>query len=238
MGAVSGPAFADSAADKQRAAELAAQSADHYKRGEFEVSAALLRQAYALYPEPNLLYNLGRSLESVGDAKGAVEAFRKYLDTNAKIDDRGAIERRIKTLEAEIAERERREQTDKRPEPPPPPPQPVPKISQPAERPPEPGLSPLPWIVIGGGVALIGGGALFGVQASDRHDQAVTEPTGLEAQRLQDSAKSRATLANVLFIAGGAAVIGGVIWEIRDRKHRRDTVVRASGSAIQLEVTW
>src|SRR5260221_11002560 len=64
---------------KKHAAELAAESQTHYKRGEFEISVALLRQAYALYPEPNLQYNLGRSLASRGDATDALEPHENYL---------------------------------------------------------------------------------------------------------------------------------------------------------------
>src|SRR5688500_9277618 len=89
-------------ASKQRAAELSAQSAKHYKRGEFEVSAALLRQAYALYAEPNLLYNLARSLEGMGDKQGAVDAYDRYLATGKDIEDRGAIERRVSLLRREL----------------------------------------------------------------------------------------------------------------------------------------
>src|SRR5438046_3134535 len=87
---------------KKHAAELAAESQTHYKRGEFEISVALLRQAYALYPEPNLQYNLGRSLESMGDAKGAIEAYDNYLANGKNIEDRGAIERRVATLKQQV----------------------------------------------------------------------------------------------------------------------------------------
>jgi tetratricopeptide (TPR) repeat protein len=223
---------------KARAAELATQSQSHYKRGEFEVSIALLRQAYALYPEPNLLYNLARSLEGLGDAKGALEAYKSYLAANEKAEDRGAIERRIATLEVEIAEKEKRDK-----------PAPAPVVVQPkpapaqitTQSPPPPSGSKLPIVVIATGAAIIGGGVFFGLAASDRHDQAIAEPNGLEAQRLQDSAKTRATLANVMFIAGGAVAIGGVVWAIAGRRGRREaTSVRAKvGPGVaQLELVW
>lgn len=214
---------ADAAADtsaKQRAAKMAAESAQHYKRGEFEISIALLRRAYALHPEPNLLYNLARSLEGVGDKAGAVEAYKQYLASKAAIPDRGAIERRVATLEAELAPPPVTEVT---PPPPPapvivtPPPDPV-VITQPA--PAADDRSYLPWVPITLGVGMLGGGAWFGYRARTNHDAAVGESSAVTAQQLQDDARSQALLANVLFVAGGAALIGGAIWEWRERGAR------------------
>lgn len=87
---------------KTQALQLAAESERAYKDGKFEKSAELLRKAHDLYPEPILLYNLGRALEGIGDAKGAVEAYDQYLQEAKHIDDRPAIERRIATLKAQI----------------------------------------------------------------------------------------------------------------------------------------
>jgi len=120
---VSAIASADPASDKQRAGELAAESAQHYKRGEFELSAALLRKAYGLYPEPNLLYNLARSLEGMGDKAAAVEAYDAYLQTAKQVEDRGAVERHVATLKAELVDKMARTRPREKPhEPPPPPP--------------------------------------------------------------------------------------------------------------------
>ncbi len=68
-------------------------------------------------------------------------------------------------------------------------------------------------MTLGAGGALIVTGALFGWRASSNHDDAVAEPVQLAAQQLQDSAETDATIANVMFVLGGAAVIGGGIWE-------------------------
>src|SRR5580704_9417382 len=99
----SSPVAADpSPADKRRAAELAAQSGEHYRHGEYEIAVALLRQAYTLYPQPNLLYNLGRSLEKLGDVPGAIEAYEQYLATGSDIHDRDAITERVQALRAKL----------------------------------------------------------------------------------------------------------------------------------------
>src|SRR5678815_1823222 len=67
--------------EKTRALELFAESDQHYKAGEFEQAADLLRQAYDLYPEPLLLYNLARALEGLGDAEGAITQYERYLSS-------------------------------------------------------------------------------------------------------------------------------------------------------------
>ncbi|HEY5952671.1 MAG TPA: tetratricopeptide repeat protein [Kofleriaceae bacterium] len=218
-------------ANRKRAAELSAQSAQHYKRGEFEVSAALLRQAYALYAEPNLLYNLARALEGMGDKAGAVDAYEKYLAIAKQIEDRGAIQRRVSTLKAELAAQTR---PIERAEPPlaspsqppvvepaaqPPPVEPSPRITPPSK---------LPWIPIVGGIAVIGGGVGFGLQARNLEQMSIDEPNALDAKDQHDTARKNAMIANVLFAVGGAALVGGIVWEVlvlREQHQKTDLPV-------------
>jgi tetratricopeptide (TPR) repeat protein len=241
-------AFADpNAAAKKHAAELAAEAAQHYRRGELEVSAALLKQAYALYPEPNLLYNLARSLEGVGDKQGAIDAYEKYLETAKQIEDRGAIERRVATLKSELASSAPAPEPTKEP----PPPSPEPAASEPTPAPTPAAVSPhdeeeapsrLPIVTMALGVAIIGGGAGAGVLASRDHDKAAMAATGSDAQSLQNSAHTYATVANVLFIAGGAITVAGLIWEIHEHSAHSGSRVSARAKvgpgAVGLEVNW
>lgn len=224
-------------ADKKHAAELAQESQQHYKRGELEISAALLRQAYALYPEPNLLYNLGRSLEGLGDKQGAVEAYENYLATAKEVDDRGAIERRIATLKAELAERAKPVEPTPPPpiEPVKPPPEKIIVIAPAVEQP-----SALPWLPIGVGAAAIGAGVLFGVTARGAHDDAVAAVSGVDAQKRQDDAHRDATIANVAFIAGGVVLAAGIAWEIYEHRHRDapTTALRAKIAPANVALEW
>ena len=228
------PSKTDSA-NRKRAAELSAQSAQHYKRGEFEIAAALLKQAYALYAEPNLLYNLARSLEGMGDKAGAADAYEKYLATGKQIEDRGAIERRIATLKADLAVQQRA----KEPESAPPPAEPE-RVPEPHEvvidyEPP----SKLPWIPMLGGIAMIGGGIGLGLAAKSLEQQAIDEPNALQAKDLHDNARRDAMIANVMFAVGGAALVSGIVWEVfvlRDHRKKTDTVkpiVSARGIALE-----
>ena len=241
---VAATAHADDKTAKRRAGELAAEAQQHYKRGEFEVSAALVRQAYALYPEPNLLYNLARSLEGMGDKKGALEAYQQYLATGKDIEDRGALERRVATMQAEL------DAANKPAEPPPtvaapaPTPAPAPLLvsAPPFHEAPEEPASRVPLVVIGLGVLAAAGGGGCALVANNRHDDATSTASALGAQSLQTSAQHYATAANILFVAGGAIAIGGLVWEIHSLgSHRRASMTaraRVAPSALGLEVSW
>jgi tetratricopeptide (TPR) repeat protein len=222
------------AADKQRAAELAAQSAEHYKRGELEVAVALLRQAYALYPQPNLLYNLGRSLEKLGDAKGAIDAYAQYLAAAKNVPDRDIIEHRIAALKAKLP-----------PEPPPPPPPPParppvvaappPIVTSPPSRA-ATAPSAWPWVTLGMGVALEGTGGALGYLASQHHEDAVASKVATTAASLQSEAQHLALAANVLFAVGGVVAVTGLVWEVHDHHRAHRAEVRLSPSAVT--VRW
>src|SRR6185436_17537640 len=95
--ALAGTAAADDSKDKERALALFEKSDKAYKAGKFEQAVKLLQEAYGLYPEPILLYNLGRAQEGLGDVSGAVESYERYLKDAKQIKDRGAIERRVET---------------------------------------------------------------------------------------------------------------------------------------------
>src|SRR6187551_664805 len=56
-----------SAADVEKARELAKKSADAYRRGDFNEALTLLTEAYALERQPVLLYNKARAHEGLGN---------------------------------------------------------------------------------------------------------------------------------------------------------------------------
>jgi prepilin-type processing-associated H-X9-DG protein len=229
-------------ADKKRARELAAESAKAYKRGELEVSAALLKQAYALYPNPNLLYNLGRSLEGMGDKRGAVDAYTRYLAEAKDIDDRDAIERRISAIEAELETLEKAREPEPKPQLAPaaaPTPQPIPKEPPSVDRA-RGKPSKLPWIPIITGAAVLGAGGRFGYLSRDREHQAANAPTGLEAERLHDEAARHARFANVAFVGGSVLLVGGIVWKLASggSSSGARTGVRASIGQRMIAVEW
>lgn len=217
---LSGTAQADDNRDK--ALQLFEDSNTAYKAGKFEDAADLLRQAYVLFPEPILLYNLGRAQEGLGDRRGAIDSYERYLAQAQQVDDRGAIERRIATLRAQIAQQE----ADAK------------KLRE-VRKP----IAPVdtrsdfekygPWATIGVGGVLIGTGIVFGVRSGSKHDDAVAAPGQRDAAELQASAQHYATVANVLFVVGGIAAAGGIGWKVWQRD---STTVQVTPTAVA--VRW
>lgn len=209
--------------NKSRAAELFKKSADAYLRGDFTQAIALLDEAYALEPEPVLIYNKARAHEGLGHLDEAITLYEKYLAEEPSSADRGAIEQRLVTLRKQrddraavekdraAVEKDRAAVQKERAthvEPPPPPPH---------------RRSMLPYVVLGvGGVGLVGG-TVFGLLAMSRKDAAVAEPVQQTSIDLRDKGRTFATVSNISFIAGGILVAGGAVLWVVDRPGSRST---------------
>jgi tetratricopeptide (TPR) repeat protein len=200
FGAASAHAQAESS--NPEAFALFEESRELYREGRFAEAAERLERAYSIDPAPVLLYNLARARESNGDVDEAIDAYRRYLAEEPSTRDRGAIERRLETLERQRAERHAAEN----PRDPPP----VVVIA------PDAGPSPWPWVTLGVGGASLIAATLMGLFATSSHDDAVAEPSFSQAVSLQDRAETFALTANILFAAGGAIAIAGLLWGIFD----------------------
>lgn len=198
-----------SAAAHARAAELFKKSVETYRSGDFNKTIDLLNEAYALEPQSVLLYNLARAHEGIGNNDAAIETYEKFLAQEPNAKDRGAIEQRLATLRRQRDERlalEKRSTAQPTPQPVEPPP---------VERAPH-RRSVLPYVVGGVGVAGLAAGAVFGLMANSKRDDAVAAPGQRDAIDLEDQAKSRATLSNVSFVVGGVLLAAGVTWWVLD----------------------
>ncbi len=205
------------AAAHARAAELFKKSVETYRSGDFKQTIDLLDEAYALEPQSVLLYNLARAHEGMGNSDAAIETYEKFLVQEPNAKDRGAIEQRLTTLRRQ---RDERLALEKR------------SAAQPAQRaePAAPERRPyrrsvLPYVVGGVGVAGIAAGAVFGLMATSKRDDAVAAPGQREALDLEDDAKSRATLSNVSFVVGGVLLAAGVTWWLLDLKASKSTAI-------------
>lgn len=233
---------------KEKALALFEKSDKAYKAGKFEEAVKLLQEAHTLYPEPILLYNLGRAQEGMGDIEGAIASYERYLEDGKQISDRGAIERRVETLKAQLANqdseaqrlaeeearRKQAEQARQRAEE---------ERRRAEQQRVEDARSPLdkygPWITISAGAALLGTGFIFGGIASSTHDDAVAAPIQRDALELQDSAERSATIANVLFVVGGLTLAGGIGWKVYQWRTGAGTAqVTATPNAVAVGGTW
>jgi len=201
---------------KTEALQLFEQSADLYRQGKFGEAADLLEKAYAMHPEPVLLYNLGRAYDGMGENEKAVTAYKHYLEQVPDAKDKGALSRRIETLEKQIERDKQLAEDEKRRQQ---------QAEQDKGKPVGPtttggtsGAGIWPWVVTGVGAATIGAGLFVGIQAKSKRSDAQDNPISRDAQNDYDSAKSMASTANVLLIAGTVITAGGVTWALLSRK--------------------
>jgi hypothetical protein len=82
---------------------------NHYAQGRFAEAATEFREAHRLSGRPELLYNIHLSERDAGRPRESVEALRAFLDSDAEIPNRGALEARATAMERELAAREARD---------------------------------------------------------------------------------------------------------------------------------
>lgn len=197
---------------RERAVALFAESVTAYREGRFDDAAGLLDEAYALQPEPVLLYNLGRAREGAGDDDAAADAYRRYLaaegtdatDASAARARLAVLDRRIeerRALEARAAEREAEARAAATPPPPPPPPREV---------------AIAPWILAGGGALVLVVGGVLGGLMLDRNAAAQSAPSQLAAVAAHADAETFAVAADVMYGVGVVAAGVGVVWGLVD----------------------
>lgn len=186
----------------------------HYRANKFAEAAQDFQKAYTLSHHRDMLFNVARSREKLGDVAGAVEWYRAYLATQPA--DETAVIHRVKQLGGEPAVAE-----------------PVKAHTSESVGPVETvekGPGPWPWVAAGLSLAAVAGGTVIGFQALGEASDARDADVRSVAQKHKDSAESKALIADVCFgtaaVAAGAAVL---LW------WRADSAAATAGS---IEVTW
>ena len=223
--AAPGGAFAQSN-DVERVEALYVEGAAHFNAGRFQDAIQKFTEAYAVYPQPNLLYNIARSYEAMGALDDAASYYARFLQrkgTDPRI--RAKAERKLRVIQRA------RQKTQPDPSPSLPPPAPPPRASSPDSMPPSAAPTPLSvpayrpppsssltvWKWTTGAVAAAGlvvGGVLYGVGQND-HDKVSNAKdaaaggsaslTQVEADNLIDEGSQKKT-AGIAVISAGAAV--------------------------------
>lgn len=177
--------------------------AAYYQDGKYIEAHVEFLAAYRLSRLPDLLYNLGRVSEKMGQPAEAADYYERYLKERADAPDREALQADIERLRREAAPRPAPPPAAAAPSPPKPAPPPPPRRALP----PWPALG-----LLGGGAALLVvgvalGGAAHGaagqVEAAERFDAALDA----QGRSLQS--------AGIFFdVLGGLALAGGAAWTI------------------------
>ncbi len=192
-----------------------------YRSGRFEEAAREYEEAYRLSERPALLYNIYLSQRDAGNASRSAWALREYLAREPNAQDRAALEVRLRALEATAAEQTAREEELRR-------------AQEEAERVREAerarlaaeeeerrrraasnGLRVPGYILLGTGGAALIAGSITGFMTIDRgHALRAACQGSLCAPAFRDSiseANMLGGLTDVLLIAGGVVLAGGVV---------------------------
>jgi tetratricopeptide (TPR) repeat protein len=212
--------------------------------GDYDQAVALYKKAYEQIPHPLMYFNIGQAQRLAGRDEEALAAYQKYIE----LDPKGAkakeaqgfvveIQPRVMKARAEAAERARivdeaerkrkeaearaTEEERKRKE--------AEERAAQREEVDEPerdhaagaGRKKLGLIIGGGGVVLVGVGAVFGVLARSSWNEATAlcsddlvcanDADTMRANQLADDTRLRGNLSTVFFAVGGATVAAGIV---------------------------
>jgi tetratricopeptide (TPR) repeat protein len=217
--AMAGP----SAKDKKEAKQHIKAATEAHKQEKFDVALTELQAAYALDPQPDVLYAIGQVQVKLGNCPEAIMSYQQFLDTKPAPDVADAANEAIKVC---------REQLAAQPPAPQPPPDANPQPVAPLPPPPPPAapegkafysdvLGDV--LVVGGAVAVVTGVSLY-VGARGTIDDAEAAPTYAEQQSLVDDAHSKRMYA---VIAGsvGVVAIGVGVWRFTKHSSAEKTSV-------------
>jgi tetratricopeptide (TPR) repeat protein len=73
-----------------------------YKNDKYSEALELFMKAYARYPKPEILYNIGKCYDKLGDYKNAIKFYEQYILLNPKAEDKAEVEELIKNLKEAI----------------------------------------------------------------------------------------------------------------------------------------
>jgi tetratricopeptide (TPR) repeat protein len=216
---VSGVAHgAETEVDRKRRAKAFVEEANSkYDLGKYDEAIGLYEQAYQIWPYPETLFNLCQAYRQKKDLEKAVFYCKSYLRNDPGTEKRETVEARIEEMEAALgAAKATIEKPPKDVEPAGTPSRAAPAAVAPAPAVDRPHVAawyrdPVGWILVGGGVALLGtSGALFASASGLRDDgDASLTPDG--QADAYERADARTLFADVTLGAGAAALAAGVV---------------------------
>lgn len=228
------PAAPSLSAEDEQARALYVEGDRRYAEGRYDEAVDLFRQAYALSPQPLLLYNMVNSLERMGDYAEAARVLRQYIDSG-DVADADTLRQRLMQIERRAATRadEISELAALRGRP-----ESCPAAAPCGTQPDEPRRSVLPYVFLGTGGAALVSALVFGTLARNEHGNAADNCLdGLctsAARRALDRERRFALITDVSVAAGALSLGAGVYLYLRDRKRaqrREETALIPAVSA-------
>lgn len=201
--------------------ELNEEGARLYEKRDYRRAIELFVQAYAIDRDPNLLFNLARCYEELGDSEAAIEKYEEFIAApGADAEGRARAQASLRALRQLESARAAEPVAVSPPSQPMPQPMPQPLV----ESPPRPSDQPsvLPWVTLGGGVVMVALGATFYALGASDHNRveedgafgdpgAVSTLTRRQAEDLVSSGDTKKLVGGVSLGMGGALLATTVV---------------------------
>lgn len=240
-----------------RAAELVEQGTQAYESEDLEGAIRLFEQAYELDPKPNLVFNIGRVYEELGDLQRAIDFYSRFtVQAGIRLETRQLAAERIRVLRDILSQSQ---QPEPAPEPtaapaepgPPPPGEWTPSADAGSEEPMDVTTPPvdrgrglriagytLLGVGLGAGAAALG----LGVSGLNSEKQAERSCAPLCQPSEIDTIRQQLLAADVLGGLTGALLATSVVLMIvgikRDETRERKLSARVTPSPLGLRVRW
>lgn len=211
--AVSTVAGADAYAQNEDFNAVVQEGMRHYRARQYDQAIDKFEAAYAISPQPELIYNVARAYEKGLKRDEAMAAYERFLSLPGTTADLRA--KALRSLNALRQEKAAMQAANNPPPPPataaaPPPAGGVQTAAPRAER-----SRTLEWVLIGGGLAVAAAGGVFGVLAlqadSDFDDAKAANPADPTLADKKKTVDDRALAADVLVGVGAVSAVAGII---------------------------
>lgn len=210
------------AAETETFETLVGMASGKFKEKDYAAAVALFERAYAVQPEPAILFNIGRIYEEAQNAEAAITYYERFIaDESVELKDREKAVQRLQVLRTiiEIREKEKNRNKPKPADPPPsvdngpkagPTPAPGPDKGDKA---PAKGrlMRPIGGALVGTGAALLIGGAIAGGIARGAHKDFKSAESLEDREAAASRGRGLAGTADGLFIAGGVIAAVGIV---------------------------
>jgi tetratricopeptide (TPR) repeat protein len=211
------------AGPKEDAQAHIVKATEAHQRSDFNVALQELEAAYAIDPQPDLLYAIGQVYVKLERCADAISYYERYLATAPTLEAAGQAQEAIDACKAKL---------------PAPEPQPAPTPLPPPSPPTTSAWykDPIGGALVGGGLVAGALGVVFYLGARNELDEAEAAMTLPAYEDHVDSAHSKRLVSVILFGGGAALIAGGiaryVMHDAGATEARRVGVVPTSGGGL------
>ncbi len=202
------------------AGDLSAQAIERFKAKDYDAAVRLFEQAYAIDPNPNYLFNVGRVYEEKGDIRSAVDHYQRFVkEPGVDIGSRELAVQRLRVLKAILNETEAPVATPSAPQQGPTP-APAPAGDRGEKPDPKKTMRLGGYALIAvGGVSMIVGGLFGGLTLGKKKDLDDSRVIS-ERQSLAHQGQTFAIISDITLFTGAAFLVTGVALAVVARKPR------------------